>query len=105
MRCLKCLIEPLKIILEFPQGGHKEVFEAEFHFEQEEIERKAKKKPRRKRPKKAEAEELEFKPNVKEMLKNVKSSSSDTDEKNALSDGSDSDGNETFNDNGFDQSD
>merc|ERR1719400_1376625 len=63
------------------EGGHKEVFEAEFHFEQEEIERKAKKKPRRKMPKKAEAEELEFKPNVKEMLKNVKSSSSDTDEK------------------------
>ena len=39
------------------------------------------------------------------MLKNVKSSSSDNDEKNALSDRSDSDGNETFNDNGFDQSD
>merc|ERR550519_1672812 len=64
------------------EGGHKEVFEAEFHFEQDEIERKAKKKPRRKKPKKSEAEELEFKPNVKEMLKNVKPASSDTEEKN-----------------------
>merc|ERR1712037_956978 len=69
------------------EGGHKEVFEAEFHFE------------------KAEAEELEFKPNVKEMLKNVKTSSSDTDEKNVPSEESESDGNETFLDNGFDQSD
>merc|ERR1719209_2414426 len=35
------------------EGGHKEVFEAEFHFEQDESERKEKKKPRQKKPKKA----------------------------------------------------
>ena len=88
-----------------PQGGHREVFEAEFHFEQDENERKGKKKPRLKKPKKAEDEELELKPDVKEMLRNVKPSSSDTDEKIAGSDESDNDGNGTFHDDGFDQSD
>ena len=41
----------------------------------------------------------------KEMLRNVKPSSSDTDEKIAGSDESDNDGNGTFHDDGFDQSD
>ena len=79
-------------------GGHKELFEAEFHFEQEEIKRKEEKKPRIRKPKKDETEEIEFKPNINEMLKNV-TPLSDTDEKNNPSDGSDGDGN------GFDQSD
>ena len=79
-------------------GGHKELFEAEFHFEQEEIKRKEEKKPRIRKPKKDETEEIEFKPNINEMLKNV-TPLSDTDEKNNPSDGSDGDGN------GFEQSD
>merc|ERR1719400_268371 len=80
------------------EGGHKELFEAEFHFEQEEIKRKEEKKPRIRKPKKDETEEIEFKPNINEMLKNV-TPLSDTDEKNNPSDGSDGDGN------GFEQSD
>ena len=85
------------------EGGHKEILEAEFHFEQDESERKKAKKPRQKKPKKIETEELDFKPKVKELLEDMKPFSSDIE--NVQSDESDYDGSGTFNENGFDQSD
>ena len=80
------------------EGGYKEMFEEEFHFEQVESEQKEKKNLRRKKPKKAEAQEIEFKPNSRNLLKDVKPTSFDADDKIAESDESDNDGNGTFHD-------
>ena len=78
------------------QGGHRELFEAQFHFELVESGRKKRKRHRRRQPKKDESEEFELKPNVNELLKNVERCSDTAD-----SDWSEDDGDENV----FDQSD
>ena len=71
------------------------------HFDLDGGGRKKRRKHQRKRLKKDDAEEFEFKPNVNELLENVKPCS----EKNADSDYSEEDADGADNENAFDQSD
>ena len=80
----------------FSKRGHREFFEAEFHFEENEKKSKEEKKAPQRKPKMENVDEFEFKPNVTEVL-NSMTSPSKIDNENDLGDDSDNNGDDSFN--------